>query len=718
MNVLSEKQKEKIQRDKNLSSTITGVLKAAKESFQISRLYKYQWEAIQHRIQILLDGKEGTTTIIKAPTGTGKTVVFMVNAILYSLITGKRSVMVFPTRILNEDMFKRLTRFIYTLRKNLKNEKITGGIFIGSYDPLYNAVASPEPGKPMIQYDQCPECNKIGSIAAQNIKNRIIGVCDNCGHQIDYMYGSREVPAYLPLITIATPDKLFYDATVRGYEGHRQYDSLRFFGGDFIRCKCGYCVPAMDKRSNEIECPNCSSKVCMENIENSPIGYFVFDEVHSLYGLTSILLSMFLKTLILMYNKIIGHKYYKEGFLDKPTFETGTATIANEIELLSKITRSPKENIYSFPDDLSRHKYFQLNENRVRYRTLVLLPVAKSARTTVSNTLLQTYIDFHKDVKLKNKLKNIVNRDVNDYDFILGYIYRKSDGYTLRRTLRDMSKQILNKTLNVEFLSGDSTTTTVARLFKQALGGNIQILLANLVISLGIDISNLNNMVMMGVPKTMTEQVQTAGRTGRGDVPGHVTIHLLPSNPRDMFLYENFHAVFSDVEGYYDRKPVESTNAYAAQIMLPNVLKAVLAAQSYHHYILTAPSLSRYLGRDKRKKDSILLDIISVMTEDATPTGIRKEIFRIVEQGLSEYIRKWSGLHGQGHYISAILQDEKEILTSLRARTSRDVDVQVIDMDLYSKIEQQQKSPLFGRFGTLEDEMTDITYDILEEGVR
>lgn len=721
---LTEEQKKQIAKNPILLKILKGTLKAAKEAFKIPKyLYKYQWDAIQNRIQLLLENKGGTTTVIKAPTGAGKTIVFMVNAAIYSLSTGKRSVMIFPTRILNEDMFKRLTRFIYHLRKNIDDESITGGIFIGSSDPLYKAISSPQSGSKMIQYDQCPSCEEFGSIVAKDNGTRIIGECEKCGHSIDYMYGtqvlskfsvySSEITCFLPLITIATPDKLFYEATVRGFE----FETLRFFGGMYKKCQCGFCIPISprDSLNSSVVCKICNSKIDISRPDSSPIGYYVFDEVHSLYGLTGTLISIFLETLKLMQNKIIGHNYVREGYINIPTFETGTATIANEIELLKAITRTPEDKITSFPNNSEYSNYFQLNEDEVRYRTLVLLPVAKAARTTTSNTLLSTYIDFHINNYIKSILKNMNDEDSKSaYDFILGYVYRKSDGYTLKRTINDLSKQILGKGLKVEFLSGDSSSATIARLFEMALEGEIQVLLANLVISLGIDIRNLNNMIMMGIPKNMTEYIQTAGRTGRGKMPGHITIHLLPSNPRDTFLYKNFHLVMSDVKGYYDRKPIQSTNSYAAQIIFPNILKAILAAQSYHIYCLTAPSISYYFGGDPKRRTYLELDIMRVLTESSTPQGIKQEIYKIIRSELNNYLNKLTKLRGQGHYLSTWLEDEGLILYSLRDQTERDIGVVVSDTRLLSLIEEQQKKPWIGRFVKFEEEAIEKEYPDVE----
>src|SRR5439155_6588680 len=108
------------------------------------------------------------------------------------------------------------------------------------------------------------------------------------------------------------------------------------------------------------------------------------------------------------------------------------------------------------------------------------------------------------------------------------------------------------------------------------------VLLANLVISLGMDIRQLNHMIMLGVPRGFTEYVQTAGRTGRGNSPGHVQIVLQPFFPRDAYLYRHFHAILSDVAGYYDILPVRSTNLFCASASFSNVAHSLITALCYN----------------------------------------------------------------------------------------------------------------------------------------
>jgi hypothetical protein len=669
---LSKSAKEYIRISSYRSDCLLAVIRALRRAFKgtsgpLEHLYAYQWKAIQNRIEMLASRNTKKTTVIRAPTGAGKTLVFFANAAINYLLTGHRAVMTFPTRILNEDMFKRLTRFVYALREEMRTidpelvDRINGGILIGTSDPSYRAIVNPIVGRMMVQYDGCPKCQEEGKhrkVICQEVRGRLIGVCgnDECGHMITYMAGPREVEDVLPALTIATPDKLFYEATL----GFPQR-SLRFFGAPCIRCQCGYHISLLYKAGqvgDTVECKKCGSvidkesafkagpKVLPKVVKSAPL-YFVLDEVHSLYGITATLISYFLNLLREM-AKSFGAEY-------EPTFETGTATIANEQKLIEAMTH---QDMMMFPDDSEFFDYFAVQPDRVRYRSIVFMPVGKATRSTLTNAILSGYQGNRPGTEFEGCIGNQAN---GAYDFLLAYIPRKQNGYIIaneiRRVLDDRS---------IRFLSGDAPTAVLVTLLQDILDGHTNLLLANMVVSLGIDIPRLNNMLMLGIPKSMTEMVQTVGRTGRGQYPGHVVIHLQPSIPRDEFVYRHFHRVMGDVTGYFDSRPVAPVNTYVAELVFVNVLHALLSTRLADNYLnCFCDNAGRWLTTNFR---ILLGKMIKEILGRGGARDLQREVARVIQPKLRDAAIELSTRKG---FLSDWARNNPDVLYSLRARADR-----------------------------------------------
>ncbi|TEU15478.1 MAG: DEAD/DEAH box helicase [Anaerolineales bacterium] len=674
--ILSEETKAVIRANARWSALLPRVMRATAQAFAVSQLYLYQWEAIQRRLEMLCCPEKLAVSVINAPTGAGKTLVFFVNAALHYLFTGKRAVLIFPTRILNEDMFKRLTRFVYALREELPEANVTGGIFIGTSDPSYEAIVYPQVGEVMVQYEDkdgsCPRCRqqgRQGEVRCQERDGRRMGVCEACGHAIDYMYSPRrlkavpEVCAFLPALTIATPDKLFYEATVSAPQG-----TLPLFGAPAVRCQCGFYNSLLykDAQVNDIfQCRWCGQALdrTRDQPTQSPLAYFVFDEVHSLHGVTATLISYFFNLLREMTKKL---NCPIEG-----TFETGTATIANEQDLVKALTR--QEPIETFPSKGNFPHYFRIEPRRVRYRTLMFMPVGTPTVRSLSNAIKYVYNGLHGGQELKRRL----GRD--DYDFLLAYIPRKKDGHIvtndIRRYLQDLP--YFPAGARIEFLSGDSRASTIARILDNILKKKTNLLTANMVVSLGLDIPRLNNMLMMGVPPSMTEMVQTAGRTGRRDVPGHVTVHLLPTNPRNEFVFRNFHRVLGDVEGYFDEKPVAPINPYVADLMLNNTIVGLLSTLIAEDYIYSrCDRAGAWLSRNQREFLELLIGGVLAKGADKVQRG------EVVKAILNHYRRVVADLGNEGYLqLYKWIGKQPDTLFSLRAQSERAI-VQVEDEQL------------------------------------
>lgn len=640
---------------------LQAILLAAADAFVIERFREFQWEAITTGIELQATGRQKVTTIIRAPTSAGKTIVFMVNAAISSLCAESRStsVLLFPTRLLNEDMFRRLIQFIYQLRQRLSETTLTGGMLVGTSDPLYKVQLTPEIGETIFHYGECPKCHNTLLIARETTGSikRVVPTCDKCGHQVDYMYNSREVTNYLPDILIATPDKLFYEATAADYESYR----YPLFGAPAVRCNSCARVMADYNLQMKPAKRRCGNNNCPGRFEGDPfvkpIKYIGFDEVHSLYGETATYLSVFLATLE---NLQRGLTNDRELFI---RYEAATATIANETELLEALTRRVKSQgeILAIPSDNKLRESFTIDTQTTRQRILIILPSKISTREAFIRAVLNSYIQLRhlSNTELQDQLKN--TSDSHAWNFVLGYVFKKQDGLDFQRALRDFFRNRFNDNLKIDFLSGEAPKNKISRILQKALNGELDILLANLVVSLGIDIHGLNHMFMFGVPRGFTEFVQTAGRTGRGSNPGHVNILLVPHATRDTYLYRHFHAILTDVSGYYDVLPVQSSNLYCSEEIFGNVAKAFLSAACMKHGEWTNRK-----GIDEiKRKVQIQRPIIAALCNNP---DLMTETAMMVNR---KYSQLGDEITTQGKFLAELMRDPQQnwLMYSLRGRS-------------------------------------------------
>ena len=119
------------------------------------------------------------------------------------------------------------------------------------------------------------------------------------------------------------------------------------------------------------------------------------------------------------------------------------------------------------------------------------------------------------------------------------YANRKIANEPLELTSRVSTSEVSNTKSRLE-LSFDDTQ-------------NVDVALATNMISVGLDITRLGLMLMLGQPKTTAEYIQASSRVGRDESkPGLVVVLLNPNRPRDRSHYEHFsfsHDVFyRDVE--------------------------------------------------------------------------------------------------------------------------------------------------------------------------
>ncbi|RLA95983.1 MAG: hypothetical protein DRG83_17895 [Deltaproteobacteria bacterium] len=313
----------------------------------------------------------------------------------------------------------------------------------------------------------------------------------------------------------------------------------------------------------------------------------------------------------------------------------------------------------------------------------MFMPVGTPTVRSLSNAIKCVYDGLHGNKELKRRL----GRD--DYDFLLAYIPRKKEGHIITNDLRRylLEQPYFPAGATIEFLSGDSKASTIARILDDVLEKSTNLLTANMVISLGLDIPRLNHMLMMGVPPSMTEMVQTAGRTGRRDVPGHVTVHLLPTNPRSEFVFRNFHRVLGDVEGYFDEKPVAPVNPYVADLMLNNAIVGLLSTLiAYDYRYCFCDKAGAWLINNQKEFLEMLIGGVLAKGADKVQQG------EVVKAIASRYRRVVTELGSENGFLSDWLHKQPDTLLTLRAQSERAV-VQVEDQHLF-RLMKGEEMPL------------------------
>ena len=130
---------------------------------------------------------------------------------------------------------------------------------------------------------------------------------------------------------------------------------------------------------------------------------------------------------------------------------------------------------------------------------------------------------------------------------------RRRVGDAMERSAnRRISNIPLELTSRVSTTEVSNTKDRLARSFDEK-DARVDVALATNMISVGLDITRLGLMLMLGQPKTTAEYIQASSRVGRdASKPGLVVVLLNPNRPRDRSHYEHFahsHDVFyRDVE--------------------------------------------------------------------------------------------------------------------------------------------------------------------------
>ncbi len=674
MYLLTNKQKDILERSGKIKK-ILEIVRALGKSLdgKVTNMHKFQWDAIQKFIAKIVDDRS-SPMIIRAPTGSGKSLVFYTCCVLMKELSeglrGTIAFVTFPTRALNSQQFGEMVKFFFYLNKAGIN--ITLGMYMGKNDE--GAVKALDPkeyneGDAITVIDSCPACGNKEIITSKPSKERIIPKCANlsCNTHLSFIFlSNRETQKFCPNVVVGTPDKLVNALS------HDLY-THSIFGAPCRKCpKCDSCKPLCmkDQKDDIIKCDSCEFEMTKENNFASTPCFVVFDEIHSLSGTQGNLFSHFLslmKVLNEFYNN--SRKFWYLG---------ASATVANQNELLYNLTGYPSGELMVFPNkdeyivDSSGNGYFE-KSNKLKHRYVILEPLTLSTRGAISQTVnyVTNCIDEASKLNL-DVIKNLANSNLDvekSYGTQTVYVLRKNDGRDIEKYIPENAVMNGIERPRIRFGSGDLSSEEISQLHKAVKGHELDVLVVTQIYGQGVDFPGLNIIHFFGTPRTFIEFHQVVGRTGRSKAPGLVVIHLSPSIPRDEWVYHNFRKMMIDIDGYYEPTPINYANKYAVSLSIPNIIHTMLMARTYNdHMMRYTDYVSEKLNSDEKMLREILDDVVRVYVRDEMREQDKIEIKKEVGLRLIEILQEF------GNYketMKNVLTQKNILVGTLRRRNKK-----------------------------------------------
>ncbi len=174
--------------------------------------------------------------------------------------------------------------------------------------------------------------------------------------------------------------------------------------------------------------------------------------------------------------------------------------------------------------------------------------------------------------------------------------------------------------------------------------GCVDVALATNMISVGLDITRLGLMVVLGQPKTASEYIQATSRVGRDERrPGLVVTLLNIHRPRDRSHYERFTAWH---DCFYRSVEATSVTPFSPRAIDRGIAAATVALARLGHPGLTAPRSALAINKH-RAELGFVADVLSQRAEahDAQQSAEQCEALRSrVRNRVDGLLDAWQGI--------------------------------------------------------------------------
>lgn len=511
------------------------------------------------------EDRKNLVDLIWFPTGGGKTEAYLSVAaftILWRRLSkdsatskGTSILMRYTLRLLTSQQFERASRLILALeflRSNFKDklheEKISIGLWVGegaSPNQIQDAnkIVEDATGNfekadqytSRLQLTACPWCGT--KLVSRTAKGWTHGYDCQAGTQ-GYFYFkcvNNKCAFHASRLPIQVVDEMLYN----------QPPTLLFATVD------KFAILASQKEG--------ATHMFFNSFNDSlPPDLIIQDELHLISGPLGSIVGLFESVVDYLCSK--GNR--------KPKIISSTATTRNTSHQISELYAGKQVNIFP-PSGISYSDSFFAKETISKRKYVGFLPTGKTGINTQlwmlpyllftrikllndnelnAFNLYWTAVSYYNSLKDVGKIYNKTNDEIQINTNVLFYRHFGNNS-ALRYLIRDIDSRSLELTSRIESNNikatlkrlEDSFSTEASQKGNEYVKDGLDLVLASNMISVGIDVSRLNVMLVNGMPRNIAEYIQASSRVGRRH-DGIVFTLFNPNQARDKSYFENFNS--------------------------------------------------------------------------------------------------------------------------------------------------------------------------------
>jgi len=493
-------------------------------------LYAYQEEATREILASLglLEGGKRRAIAVEARTAGGKTIAFLVPALISIFCEkaraerpGVKAILMYPTKALANDQLEEVAHLLFYLTERLRETglatEITFGCLHGNVydaDEMRKLISM---GREPLLPVKCPDHD--ASMGLRLDGKGALAFCPggaNCRFARflnESMRKTREEVYFAPPDILITDEDMVNRILSGAPKRHRAANEgalwyeWQLLGYPYKRCKV--CLHTYPEAANIRKCAVCGSdaQASVETIrEVSKPSIVVLDEAHQLFGSFGVQVRHMLSLLEL-------------ALRSKPTYVLASATLGKAKDFAAGLLGVQPSEVR----DVVAETEAGAGERAFRRAFALVMPKAYTRDATLARLLSKFHEEFVRRIVEGNKPPR-------------GIVFTN----TLPES-NEVLQQLRNELAGSLRVDGHSTDFNEERVNKELdfKAGKIDWFVATSTLELGIDYGVVDFVTIYGVPPKVTSFVQRVGRAGRGR-DAVVFIVFDPESPINYSYYENY----------------------------------------------------------------------------------------------------------------------------------------------------------------------------------